>query len=283
MTAPATSGAAATYAALKELVELADLAARHGWRLDRDHSVGNEIAWNRSGHRVVAVLTSAARFRRCGFGYQTEPDPLNADWRYDAAGALSLSGEASAPPLTMLFWERRDAGEVGLAGLVRRFLTAPPGIGVGDLVLTKSRWCQVISLAPGHVTVLDEIRGQVRPVMVGCFEIEARRFTPAVDELSAELAGRWLVISQGSTHLWDLDSMTYSRFPGPMSVGGFPCDGESMRITRVERWPAVGSTSMVWFDDPERPQEQEHWRQSSVIDSIVSAAAMGEESALAAE
>ena len=265
------TGADQAYAALKELAELADLAGRHGWRLDRDRGADNEIAWDRSGHRVVVILTASARFRRCGFGYQAEPDPLNVDWRYDSVGALSLSGGASASSMTMLFWERRNAGAAGLAGLVRRWFTAPPGIGVGDLILAERHWCPVTEVAPGHVTVLQDRRGRVRPVMVGYHEIEARRFAAPVDELSAEMAGRWLVISQGSTHLWDLDTMTYSRFPGPTSVGRYPNDGSPMRITRVDRWPAVGSTLMVWYDDPEAPQDREHWRQSSAIVSITRA------------
>jgi len=261
------TAATQAYAALQALAELADLAARHGWHLDRDHGVDNEIAWDRSGHWVVVVLTASARFRRCGFGYQAEPDPLNADWRYDADGTMGLSACPPGSSPTMRFWERRNAGEVGLVELVRRWFTGPAGVGVGDLILAERHWCPVLAVTPGHVTALQE----QRPVTFGYYEIEARRFARPVEELSAELAGRWLVISQGSTHLWDLDSMTYSRFPGPTSVGSYPYDAEPMRITRVDRWPAVGSTSMVWYDDPEHPHTREHWRQSSTIVAIVRA------------
>ena len=58
------------------------------------------------------------------------------------------------------------------------------------------------------------------------------------------MGGRWLVTTQGSTHLWDLDAMTYSRRPGPNSLsGGFAWDQQAMPITKVLRWPAVGGRS----------------------------------------
>ncbi len=63
--------------------------------------------------------------------------------------------------------------------------------------------------------------------------------------------------------------MTYMRLPGPESLSGaFSMDGERMRITRVARWPRVGSTSLIWYDDLADPQHLEHWRQSSKIVSI---------------
>lgn len=276
------AAAAEAYAALKEFAELVDLAARHGWRLDRSHEVDNEVAWEQSGRRVVVALTATAGLRRCGAGHRDgNVDPLEGDWIYDA------NGEVQAPegrPVQMLFWDRRSAGEVGLAGLVRRWFSSPPGVGVGDLILAEGQWSPVIEAGPGHVRALQDVGGRVRPVTIGWYEVESRRFARPVDELTAEMEGRWLVISQGSTHLWDLDNMAYRRFPGATSAsGGFPHDAEPMPITRVDRWPAVGSTSMVWFDDPARPETREHWRQSSIIDAIVSASAMGEEAAVAEE
>ena len=88
-----------------------------------------------------------------------------------------------------------------------------------------------------------------------------------VDALSPESTGRWLVTTQGSQHIWDLDAMTYRRLPGDAS-GMFSHDDRVVRITRVERWPAVGGTSFLWFDDPEHPAFVEHWRQSSRIEKI---------------
>lgn len=41
-----------------------------------------------------------------------------------------------------------------------------------------------------------------------------------VDELADGMRGRWVVASQGSTHLWDLDALTYTRRPGPTSPSG---------------------------------------------------------------
>ena len=90
MTETTPTAAEKAYAALKELADLADLAARHGWRLDRCHSGLNEIAWHRSGHRIVVTLTATGGIRRCGFGYATEPDPIEADWRYGADGGLTV-------------------------------------------------------------------------------------------------------------------------------------------------------------------------------------------------
>lgn len=45
-------------------------------------------------------------------------------------------------------------------------------------------------------------------------------------------------------------------------------DGQRMPITRVGRWPRVGSMSLVFYDDPARPLDYEQFRQSSPIESI---------------
>jgi hypothetical protein len=36
----------------------------------------------------------------------------------------------------------------------------------------------------------------------------------------------------------------------------------------VERWPTVGGTSFLWFDDPDTPDTLEHYRISSTIVGI---------------
>lgn len=41
-----------------------------------------------------------------------------------------------------------------------------------------------------------------------------------VVELADGMRGRWVVASQGSTHVWDLDTLTYTRRPGPASPSG---------------------------------------------------------------
>ncbi|WP_288338300.1 hypothetical protein [uncultured Gordonia sp.] len=94
----------------------------------------------------------------------------------------------------------------------------------------------------------------------------------AIDALSGDMRGRWIVASQGSTHLWDLDELTYTRRPGPASPSGsFDYDGIAHRITRVTRWPRVGDQSLVWFDDPASPFDTEQFRRSSVIVAITRA------------
>lgn len=90
-----------------------------------------------------------------------------------------------------------------------------------------------------------------------------------VAALAPGVGGCWLVETQGSTHVWDLDAMTYTRSPGPRSrSGSFDYDNQPMPITCVERWPRVGSTSLVYLVDPHEPDRTEHWRLSSQIVSI---------------
>lgn len=90
-----------------------------------------------------------------------------------------------------------------------------------------------------------------------------------VQESTPGMGGRWLVVTQGSAHEWDLDAKTYMRVPGTASVSGpFAFDSQPMAITRVVRWPRVGSTSLVVYDDPAHPDALEQWRQWSQIVSI---------------
>lgn len=104
------------------------------------------------------------------------------------------------------------------------------------------------------------------PVMTNSREESDR---VGVDELLSGMSGVWLVVSQGSRHEWDLDKMTYMRIAGQDSKSGrFAMDGQRMPITRVGRWPRVGSTSLVFYDDPARPLDYEQFRQSSRIESI---------------
>jgi hypothetical protein len=51
--------------------------------------------------------------------------------------------------------------------------------------------------------------------------------------------------ARGSRHIWDLDAWTYQRLPHSDASFRAPQDGQVLRITRVERWPAVGGTSLV--------------------------------------
>lgn len=88
-----------------------------------------------------------------------------------------------------------------------------------------------------------------------------------VDRLAPDLGGRWLVTTQGSEHVWDLDAMTYQRLPG-LGRGQFDHDRTVVAIGRVEVWPAVGSCSLLFYDDPDRPCTHEQWRMSSLIRRI---------------
>ena len=81
------------------------------------------------------------------------------------------------------------------------------------------------------------------------------------------MTGRWLVTTQKTQHIWDLDAMTYQRVPGPASKQ-VDHDIDPQPITHIERWPAVGSVFVAYFDDPRHPDMLEQWRQSSTIRAI---------------
>lgn len=165
------AGAGPRHEAFRELVELADLAARSGWRLDAPAHGAGEVGWERGPNRVAVEVTRAGRLRRCGFGVQTLPDPFDDPNFY--GGAELAEPE---PTFTMLFWvNRRDAGPLGLAGLARRWFCAPATIEIGDRVLFDGQWCPVTTLAAGHVTALFERRGRRLPVHIGRHEIEGRK------------------------------------------------------------------------------------------------------------
>jgi hypothetical protein len=90
-----------------------------------------------------------------------------------------------------------------------------------------------------------------------------------VEVLTPDMRGVWRVTTQGSTHLWDMDARTYTRFPCEHSLsGGFDYDCEPQPITRVDRYPEVGSFFLVWIDDPADPERVEQFRRSSVITRI---------------
>jgi hypothetical protein len=90
-----------------------------------------------------------------------------------------------------------------------------------------------------------------------------------VGELTPETRGSWLVSSEGTQHLWDLDTGVYARFPTSVSLAGeFDYDAELQRITRVEVWPQVGRSFVVFCDDPAFPDSIEQWRRSSWIKNI---------------
>lgn len=89
-----------------------------------------------------------------------------------------------------------------------------------------------------------------------------------VEQLTAQMTGRWEVRTRSARHVWDLDALTYTRLPGERSTA-MAHDGQPMTITRVGRWPAVGGQSLVFFDEPTDPT-LEHWRICSTIRTIAS-------------
>jgi len=114
-----------------------------------------------------------------------------------------------------------------------------------------------VSLCSPAVFIAVTPCGQGSPVSHSSAEVEA---------LTPWMGGAWLVVTHGSCHIWDLDSATYTRIPGADSrSGSFRFDRQAMAITAVERWPQVGSSFRIWYDDPEAPDRREHWRQSSEI------------------
>lgn len=72
--------------------------------------------------------------------------------------------------------------------------------------------------------------------------------TETVQELTADTGGRWLVTTQGSQHIWDLDAWTYERRPG-RGRGNFQGDGVPQRIWSVKVFPRVGRSFYVELDD----------------------------------
>lgn len=68
-----------------------------------------------------------------------------------------------------------------------------------------------------------------------------------VTELTEGMGGRWLVVTRDSTHIWDLDAMTYTRHPGA-NAARMPEDNTPQPITGIGRYPSVGGRSYVEFD-----------------------------------
>lgn len=89
-----------------------------------------------------------------------------------------------------------------------------------------------------------------------------------VDHLDPDSTGRWLIHTQGTTHVLDLDNHTYERRPGPTSQH-FPHDHTPLALNRIGVWPQVGGRMLIWCDDPEIPDLIEHFRVTSPIRSIV--------------
>lgn len=143
--------------------------------------------------------------------------------------------------------------------------------------LLSLRFELVASTRDEAVAVAQNLTAAIRlPQPIAPMSVQSDRPGPPiarsrrdVDALAPQMNGSWLVTTQGSDHIWNLDHMTYTRLPRSRSrSGAFAFDRQAMAITRVERWPRVGSTSLLWYDDPTNPDDTGHWRQSSRIVSI---------------
>lgn len=92
-----------------------------------------------------------------------------------------------------------------------------------------------------------------------------------VTELRPGMGGRWEVTARTSRHVWDLDAMRYTRLPGPTATA-MMYDGIEVAIGRVAVWPVVGQQSLLFYDDPNDPLQEQH-RICSTIESITASPA----------
>lgn len=85
-------------------------------------------------------------------------------------------------------------------------------------------------------------------------------------ELTEDMTGRYLVKTQGSIHLWDLDNKFYVRNPSPESMANrhMPdhVNHRPLSWVKVERWPKVGQSFLTILNG-DMP-----WHRSSTIRSI---------------
>jgi hypothetical protein len=86
--------------------------------------------------------------------------------------------------------------------------------------------------------------------------------------LGPDDTGSWLITTQGSRHLLELDhGLRYTRLPGEGRLQ-LAYDGVPVQLTRIEQWPAVGGSMLIWFDEPTAPLDKENWIQTSTIKAI---------------
>lgn len=84
--------------------------------------------------------------------------------------------------------------------------------------------------------------------------------------LTAEHTGRWLVTTEHSRHIWDLDEMTYTRFPEYPDAQPHEHDEAVVEIERVVRWPEVGARPHLWFYEPGLPR---HFKDCRINTTVV--------------
>lgn len=88
----------------------------------------------------------------------------------------------------------------------------------------------------------------------------------AVTELTADMRGRWLVTTEGSEHIFDLDARTYTRLRGD-GREKFIGDGAPMRLYSVVEFPKVGDHFRIELFDCV-PSGLILWRVSSPVARI---------------
>lgn len=88
-----------------------------------------------------------------------------------------------------------------------------------------------------------------------------------VYRLDPNSTGRWLIHTNKTVHVVDLDARTYERRPGPESKP-FPGDNSPMSFTRIDLWPCIGQRMMIWFDDPRAPELFEYFHLTSSVRKI---------------
>ncbi|WP_141014461.1 hypothetical protein [Nocardioides sambongensis] len=90
-----------------------------------------------------------------------------------------------------------------------------------------------------------------------------------VNELRSGETGCWVVCTVGSIHYVDLDRWLYMRVPGE-GRSAMEGDREWLRLLRIERWPRVGGSFLLFVDPPdeELARTTELWRISSEVMSI---------------
>ena len=88
-----------------------------------------------------------------------------------------------------------------------------------------------------------------------------------VTELTNDSTGRWLVTTgHGTTHVFDMDARTYERRPAP-GRNSMIFDFVPIPLVSASIWPTVGSSFLIWCDDPE-DSLIEHWRASTEVSKI---------------
>lgn len=96
-------------------------------------------------------------------------------------------------------------------------------------------------------------------------------------QLNSDMKGRYLVTTQGSEHIWDLDNMTYQRLHKSGNNAMF-YDGQLLAIDEVIQWPEIGQSFYFFFTykytvsgndfDEDVEVLEPRWHLSSTIKSI---------------